>query len=153
MPTPPGTDESPNNKVYERLANSSKTERAEIVLRLVEEHPQGRLDLPARDGLQAVLDAVDLSGPALEGRQGQVPASAPWWDATRHAARLRRADLRGAGLSLANLQAAGLAESDLRQARLRGANLQKARLEEANLEGADLAGADLQGAQLGAIEL
>ena len=127
-------------QAYERLATASPIERAELVLRLIEEHPQGRLELPVRGGLQGVLDGIDLSRPALEGRQGQTPPSAPWWDAERRGAGLRRADLRGAGLSLANLQAADLAESDLRQALLRGANLQGARLEEANLRGADLRG-------------
>jgi uncharacterized protein YjbI with pentapeptide repeats len=139
--------------VYERLATTNQAERAEVVLRLIEGHPQGRLELPARDGLQAVLDGIDLTRATMESRQGQAPAGAPWWDAERHGVGLRRADLRGAGLSLANLQAADLAESDLRQARLRGANLQGARLEEANLQGADLAGADLRGAVLGGANL
>jgi uncharacterized protein YjbI with pentapeptide repeats len=153
----PKRDESTNyqvtGQVYERLATATQAERAEVVLRLIEGHPQGRLELPTRDGLQAVLDGLDLSQPALEGRQTPIPAGAPWWDADRRGAVLRRANLRGAGLSLANLQAADLAESDLRQARLRGANLQGARLEEANLQGADLAGADLRGAVLGGADL
>jgi uncharacterized protein YjbI with pentapeptide repeats len=140
-------------QAYERLATASPLERTELVLRLIEQHPQGRLELPARDGLQAVLDGADLSRSSLEGRMAQAPVGAPWWDAERRGAGLRRADLRGAGLSLVNLQAADLAESDLRQALLRGANLQGARLEEANLQGADLAGADLRGAVLSGSEL
>jgi uncharacterized protein YjbI with pentapeptide repeats len=140
-------------QAYERLATASPIERANLVLRLIEEHPQGRLELPVRGGLQGVLDGIDLSRPALEGRQGLAPPNARWWDAERRGASLRRADLRGAGLSLTNLQAADLAESDLRQALLRGANLQGARLEEANLQGADLAAADLRGAVLGGAEL
>jgi uncharacterized protein YjbI with pentapeptide repeats len=140
-------------QVYERLAATPPAERAEMVLRLIEEHPQARLELPARDGLAAALDGIDLSGPELESRQDQTAAGSPWWDAERRGARLRRADLRGAGLSQANLQAADLTESDLRQARLRGANLQAARLEEANLKGADLAGANLSGAVLGGADL
>jgi len=143
----------PGQEAYERLAIASPLERGELVLRLIEEHPQGRLELPVRGGLQGILDGIDLSRPALEGRQGQAPPNAPWWDAERRGASLRRADLRGAGLSLANLQAADLAEADLRQALLRGANLQGARLEEANLQGADLAGADLRGAVLGGADL
>jgi uncharacterized protein YjbI with pentapeptide repeats len=140
-------------QLYERLAAATQSERAEVVLRLIEGHPQGRLELPTHDGLHAVLDGLDLSGAALESRPTLIPAGAPWWDADRRGAVLRRADLRGAGLSLANLQAADLAESDLRQARLRGANLQGARLEETNLKGADLAGADLRGAVLGGADL
>ncbi|HZY84306.1 MAG TPA: pentapeptide repeat-containing protein [Gemmataceae bacterium] len=157
MSTTPRRDESTTYHVprqaYERLAAASPVERAELVLGLIEEHPQGRLELPVRDGLQGILDGVDLSRVALEGRQGRAPAGVPWWDAERRGAGLCRADLRGAGLSLANLQAADLAEADLRQALLRGTNLQGARLEEANLQGADLAGADLRGAVLGGADL
>jgi uncharacterized protein YjbI with pentapeptide repeats len=153
----PKRDESTNyqvaGQVYEKLAAATQAEKAEVVLRLIEGHPQGRLELPTRDGLQAVLGGLDLSRQALKGRPAQIPAGAPWWDAERCGAVLRRADLRGADLSLANLQTADLAESDLRQARLRGANLQGARLEEANLQGADLAGADLRGAALGGADL
>jgi uncharacterized protein YjbI with pentapeptide repeats len=157
MSTTPARDESTNDQVtgqvFERLAATAQAEKAEVVLRLIEEHPQGRLELPAREGRRPDLDGLDLSRPALEGRQGQVLAGAPWWDAERRGAGLRRADLRGASLTLANLQAADLTESHLRQALLRGANLQGVRLEEADLAGADLAGADLQGAMLSGADL
>jgi len=124
----------------------------ELVLRLIEAHPEGRLALPVRGSVGCILDGINLSGPALESR-GQDLASAPWWDAARCGVCLRRADLRGVGLSMANLQGADLAESDLRQALLRGANLQNAHLEETNLHGTDLAGADLRGAVLGGADL
>ena len=138
---------------YEKLDAASPIERVELVLRLIEEHPQSRLELPARGASQAVLDGIDMSEPALEGQRGQAGPSALWWDAVRRGVNLRRADLRGAGLSLANLSAADLAEADLRKAVLRGANLHGARLEEAKLQGADLAGADLRGAVLGGADL
>ncbi len=150
-------DESTNfqmtGQLYERLAAATQAERAEVIIQLIEGHPQGRLELPTHDGQRAVLDGLDLSRAALEGSPTLIPADAPWWDSGRRGAVLCRADLRGAGLSLANFQGADLSESDLRQARLRGAKLQGARLEEANLKGADLAGAELRGAVLGGADL
>ena len=140
-------------RTYHDLAAASPAARAEMVLRLIEEHPGGRLELPARDGVPAALDGVDLSGPALAGLRGESPGPAPWWDAGRGAAALGHAVLRGAALTQANLQAADLGGADLRQALLRGASLQGARLEEAELQGADLAGADLRGAALGGARL
>lgn len=142
-----------NGQVYQSLADSAVLEKTELVLRLIEAHPHGRLELPSREGQPAVLDGLDLGRSTLEARRVQSAASASWWDAERRGASLCQADLRGAFLSLANLESADLAESDLRQARLRGANLQGVRLEEAKLQGADLAGADLRGALLGGADL
>ncbi|HBI43313.1 MAG TPA: hypothetical protein DDY78_10720 [Planctomycetales bacterium] len=140
-------------QTFEGLATASSAERADMVLRLIMAHPRGRLELPAREGVGAVLDGVDLSRSSLEARRGDAVAPAPWWNPERRGAMLRRADLRGVGLSLANLEAADLAEADLGQSLFRGANLQGARLEEANLQGADLAGADLRSAVLGGANL
>ena len=38
--------------------------RGEIVLGLIREHPEGRLVLPGRDGVRAMLDGIALSRPA-----------------------------------------------------------------------------------------
>ena len=140
-------------QIYKRLAGHSSSERADLMLQLIEEHPQGRLELPALGRVNAVLDGVDVSRLALESRLGEAESSTPWWNAQRQGVSLHHADLRGASLSQANLQNADLTESDLRRAVLRGANLQAARLEEANLQGADLAGADLRGAVLSGADL
>jgi uncharacterized protein YjbI with pentapeptide repeats len=141
-----------SREVYARLTNSSITDRAELVLRLIEEHPEGRLALPICDGLPAVMDGVDLSEATLQSRVRDLTA-APWWDIERCGAKLRRADLRGACLNQAKMQNADFAEADLRQAQFRGAELQKTRLEEAKLQGADLAGANLSSAVLGGADL
>jgi len=42
-------------EIYERLAEATPEEKTDIVLRLIEEHPEGRLELPARDGVRADL--------------------------------------------------------------------------------------------------
>jgi uncharacterized protein YjbI with pentapeptide repeats len=149
----PATDEhNVSKEVYETLINSLAVERRELVLRLIEEHPEGRLALPMCNTLRAALDGVDLSEATLTSR-GRDLSAAPWWDVERCGARLRSADLRGACLNQARLPNVDLAESDLRQAQLRGADLQKTRFEEAKLQEADLAGADLSSAVLGGADL
>jgi uncharacterized protein YjbI with pentapeptide repeats len=109
--------------LYRALANSDPAERAETVLRLVEEHPQGRLELPACDGLRATLDGIDLSRGRL--MSGHDPAKTScWWNEERQAVDLRRSDLRGARLRGVHLHGALLLEADLTQADLAGADLQ-----------------------------
>src|SRR5258706_6015489 len=53
---------------YERLAASSPAERTELVLQLIQSHPQGRLELPVRDGHQAILNDVALGQATLRER-------------------------------------------------------------------------------------
>ncbi|WZO95895.1 pentapeptide repeat-containing protein [Isosphaeraceae bacterium EP7] len=148
---PPDADRPPP-EVYEALAAATPAERAEIVLRLIEEHPRNRLVLPARDGKPAMLDGVDLGPEALE-RLGGRRASAPWFDPATGGAVLHNADLRGASLRKANLRRASLSGSNLEGARLGEAMLENARLDEANLKDADLAAAHLSGAILGKADL
>jgi len=145
--------------VYEELEEATPEGKRDIVLSLIEEHPDHRLELPERDGVRAILIGVDLSRVALqelvERRAGDPP---PWWAANLQGAVLWQADLRGADLSDANLQGASLIAADLQgaileHARLQGANLgltdlQGAHLIEANLQGAILIAANLQGAHL-----
>jgi uncharacterized protein YjbI with pentapeptide repeats len=132
-----GAAESPvPREVYERLAAAAPGERAEIVLGLIVAHPSGRLELPARDELHAMLDEVDLGTVAAEGRPG-----------------LARAELQGASLRKAGLQGVDLAGARLREALLGEANLRGAGLEGADLARADLAGAALVGAALGEADL
>jgi uncharacterized protein YjbI with pentapeptide repeats len=123
---------------YQALADAAPAERAQRVLRCIEEHPQGRLELPARDGLRATLDEIDLGREHFQCPGAEANASPAWWNAERQAVDLRRANLRGASLRHANLQGALLEEAILAGADLAGTNLQ----------GADLSGADLQGALL-----
>ncbi len=127
---------------YEALANATSAERAETILRLVEAHAQGRLELPAGGGRRAALDGIDLSRERLRGEHG--PGHGPrWWNAERQAVDLRHADLRGASLRHAHLHGALLEGANLAGADLAGANLQAvdlcgATLQETLLEGADL---------------
>jgi uncharacterized protein YjbI with pentapeptide repeats len=133
--------------IFERLAAATPTERVEIVLRLIEEHPQGRLELPAHDGLHAVLDEINLGADAIESRSDRL-VDVPWWDVESRGICLRSADLRGASLRGANLANACLEQANLQDVQLGQANLQAAKLDGADLRRADLAGANLVGAAL-----
>jgi uncharacterized protein YjbI with pentapeptide repeats len=133
---------------YGQLAAASPLDRTELVLQLIQAHPQGLLELPTRDGQQAVLMEVRLGRTSLQDRLGPGESS-PWWSPDTEGINLKGADLRGAHLGLADLQHADLRGADLRGAVLRGADLRGADLEGADLRRADLAGADLRGAALG----
>jgi uncharacterized protein YjbI with pentapeptide repeats len=138
--------------IYQRLATATPTERAEIVLRLIEEHPQGRLELPAHDGLHAVLDEINLGAEAIESR-GDRLVGVPWWDSELRGVCLRGADLRGASLRGAELARACLEQANLQDIQLGQANLQAAKLDGADLRHADLAGVNLAGAALHGADL
>ncbi|HEV3259549.1 MAG TPA: pentapeptide repeat-containing protein [Gemmataceae bacterium] len=108
------------------------------MVRLVELHTQGRLELPAHDGIRATLDGIDLGRERFQKLEGAGNTSPRCWNTEHQAVDLRRANLRGASLRHANLHGALLEEAILAGADLASTNLQ----------GADLAGADLQGALL-----
>jgi hypothetical protein len=67
--------------LYRELASSSPAERTAIALRLLEQHPQGRLELPACDGIRATLDGIDLSRERLKGEHGE--GNSPRWPQKR----------------------------------------------------------------------
>ena len=140
--------------VYEQLKEATPEGKRDIVLSLIEEHPDHRLELPERDGLRADLRGVDLSREALqelvERRAGPTP---PWWDDHFPGAFLPNANLQSVILWDAKLQDATLLKADLRRADLWDANLQDANLIEANLQGAKLSSANLQGAKLSSANL
>jgi uncharacterized protein YjbI with pentapeptide repeats len=142
----------PPREVYEELRAASAAQRAEIVIRLIEAHPQGMLVLPAIDGLHAVLDDIDLSPHALTSR-GIQTEGLRCWDPLGRCMNLKGADLRGASLRNADLRQANLTASDLRGAALGGANLEGTQWDGSDLRGIDLAGVDLTGASLGAADL
>jgi uncharacterized protein YjbI with pentapeptide repeats len=151
------------SEVYVQLDAAPAAARAAIVLGLIEAHPEGRLMLPARDGVGPMLDGITLARPALEPRRDETPGLPPRWNGERSGLDLRGADLRGASLRGADLHGVDLEEADLRdadlgRADLRGASLRLAdlrgsRLIGANLEGANLAGADLRAALLEGADL
>ncbi len=138
---------------FARLAQALPQERAEIVLRLIEEHPT-MLDLSSDDGAGANLRDIDLCRTTLKARLTQQGlTSAPWWNPYFEGANLQFAQLAGARLDSANLQGASLAGANLQDVQLTEANLQHAQLMGANLQHADLASAMLQGAHLDAANL
>jgi uncharacterized protein YjbI with pentapeptide repeats len=135
------TDERPESEqpriareIYELLAASTPGERTEITLRLISEHPEGRLDVPVLDDLRALLDEIDLTQ-------------------TESGFHLQGANLRGASLRKAVLRSLDLARADLRGSALGEADLHGVCLDEAKLQNADLAGANLRGASLGKADL
>ncbi len=138
---------------YEILAASTPEERSEILLRLIEAAPEGRLELPAREGSQANLDGVGLGRAALKARLARADSPPSWWDAGVRGVRLRGADLRGAKLKRADLRGADLRGADLSKADLRGARLRGADLREVAPAGADLRDAVLQDAKLQGLDL
>lgn len=142
--------------VFEWLESADPAGRTEAVLRLLEDDPEGPLDLSARGDVRAVLDGIDLGRVSLAARVAGgegAGAAPPWWDREARGVVLRGARLGGAKLSGAVLRGADLRGADLSGAVLGGADLRGARLEEADLRGADLAGADLRGAALGNADL
>ncbi|GAG31702.1 unnamed protein product [marine sediment metagenome] len=134
--------------VYESLAMMTPKGKTDTVLRLIEEHPEGRLELPERDGVRADLRKVDLSRDTLKAKLVPKLETPPWWFAYFEGARLVGARLQGANLENANLQGAIMNSANLQNANLGSANLQDAHLTLANLQGAILADTNLQGADL-----
>ena len=137
------------NKIYQDLTAATSEERTSLVLRLLEEHPEGRLQLPARDGVRAVLNEVDLSAQALQAHGARSEEVARWVSPQSRGVDLRLADLRRASLRLANLRHADLREAVLQEAVLAEADLEAALLDHADLSRADLAGVNLRGADAG----
>lgn len=123
---------------YQALADADPAQRAQHVLRLIQEHADGRLELPSRQGIRATLDEINLRRDRLIAGIEAHRQRPPWWNEERQALVLRRADLRGASLRHAELPGALLEEANLAEADLAGADLQ----------GVDLGGADLRGALL-----
>jgi uncharacterized protein YjbI with pentapeptide repeats len=151
--------------VYASLEQVAPARKTEIILRLIEAHPQGNLELPKRDGVRANLSKVDLSDNTIWRRDdlkinlqqanlqeanlaGVKLQHADLSGANFQHADLTGADLRNADLRYTDLRNADLAGADLRNARLFGADLQNAGLRSTSLQNASLRSADLQNADL-----
>jgi uncharacterized protein YjbI with pentapeptide repeats len=147
--------------VYGELDAASPEVRREMVMGLIREHPEGRLVLPGRDGVRAMLDGIALSQPVPGADRAPEPdqrrsgrrSGLNLRGADLRAASLREADLRGVDLEEADLREADLDGADLRGAMLRHAHLSRSRLVRAKLAGANLAGAELCGALLDGADL
>jgi len=146
-------------EVYERLKKATPEERTDIVLGLIEDHPEHKLVLPERNGQRAILGKVDLSRDTLEKKRNQSQVEKPvWWSIDNSGAQLEGANFQGAFLASANFQGANLvhanfqsadlADSNFQDAILWMANFQNAVTKNVNLNGANLWKADLQGANL-----
>jgi uncharacterized protein YjbI with pentapeptide repeats len=136
-------------EIYEQLETATPGEKADIVLWLIEEHPDHRLILPDRGDFYADLQGINLNRETLEKRGEQSGNEKPiWWDASHQGANLQYANLQGADLEYANLQGAFLIGANLQDAILRLANLEDVEFFRANLQGVDFTEGKLQGAHL-----
>jgi hypothetical protein len=147
-------DEEIWREFYDTLEEVSPEERTKIVLSLIEDHPEGTLVLPERNGVKAFLAHLDLSKPTLGKLRSQFEGECPsWWNDKANEPDIIEANLEGALMAFANLQGAYLLGVNLKGAYLTGADLKEtvlidAILQDANLTGADLDQAELTGADL-----
>ncbi len=134
--------------IYQALPNQDPAARRATLLRHIQEHPEQRLELPASNGLRAMLDDVDLGRDTMPSAPAEDGTPPPWWNPEHGTTDLRRADLRGASLRRANLQGVRLEQGQFGGADLAGVNFRGAILSEADFTGAMLEEANLQGASL-----
>src|SRR3990172_2472013 len=67
-------------EIFKRLEKGGPDEITDIVLGLIEEHPEHKLVLPEQDGQRAHLYHVDLSREALDKRRNRTGVEEPpWW--------------------------------------------------------------------------
>lgn len=72
LPAASTPDEAENwRDLYERLAKATPDEKTDIVVRLIEEQPEDRLELPEGDGMVADLNGPDFSRGAFEVKLAQ----------------------------------------------------------------------------------
>src|SRR5262245_58806051 len=134
--------------VYGELDAAPPEIRRDIIIGLIQEHPEGRLILPGRAGVRAMLDGIALSRPAPGVGADRAPAPDLRRNSARSGPHLRKADLRAASLRAADLRGGDLEEANLREADLDGADLRGAMLRHADLSRARLVRANLAGANL-----
>jgi hypothetical protein len=56
-------------EIYSRLKKATPEEKTDIVLQLIEKHPEGKLELPEQGGMCADLSNIDLSVDTLKGKR------------------------------------------------------------------------------------
>jgi uncharacterized protein YjbI with pentapeptide repeats len=134
-------------ETYERLEKSTPEEKTDLVLKLIEEHPEHRLELPQRDEQRANLAGLDLSRETLA-RKRIGMTTPPWWSIKYNGANLAKANLQGAILNSGNFEGANLYYAQLQNAGLFGANLKGAYLYNADFQDARLVFVNLQSTTL-----
>jgi hypothetical protein len=81
-------------EVYHLLAKATPEEKTEIMLRLIEEHPEGRLELHRCGVMRLNLSKVNLGRLTLRAKVEQSRVtSPPWWDPDKWGVNLQDADL------------------------------------------------------------
>jgi uncharacterized protein YjbI with pentapeptide repeats len=136
-------------ETFEQLQKATSEERTNIILELIEDHPEHWLVLPKRSERSAYLSNLNLSRETLERRKAESRIESPaWWSIKDNGAQLQNADLQGAILNDANLQGVNLASANLQGAHLQNVNLQDAYLHNANFKKAILLNANFQNAYL-----
>jgi len=141
--------------VYEQLHMASPEERVDIIFGLMEKHPAGKLELPAKGELRANLNEIDLSRGTIAVRYAERLArgSPPWWNADLQSVDLSGANLQGALLNNANLRGVILARANLDGILTERINLRQAHLAFAKMREAFVANADLGEASLNPVDL
>jgi uncharacterized protein YjbI with pentapeptide repeats len=139
-------------EIHMRLREATAEQKKDIVLVLISEHPEHKLELsPYADLRGADLRGMEFKGANLiHGKfEGANLEYTNFENATLSEAELQDAvlihsDLSGATLTGANLQRVNASSANFRYATLKGANLQMANLVNANLEHANLRNANLK---------
>lgn len=133
--------------IFQQLQKAEQEEKADIILRLIKQHPEHKLELPGEEGFQADLRHLDLSKASLESRYS-LDKLEPYWSKTHNGMNMIMSKLTGSKLDEANLTNSYLSSSNLRNSNLQYSNLDGVELWNANLEGAFLNGAKITRADL-----
>ena len=68
-------------ETYKLMEKATAEARADIVLRLIEEHPDHLLELPEREGYGAVLSNIDLGRNTIDKKRKEWRTDNPaWWN-------------------------------------------------------------------------
>lgn len=150
-------------RYYDKLDTADSSEKVNIVLELIEAHPEGKLELPERyqdmiirraNLRNVALSQTDVARKYTQWRAFNSTADAPpWWGAQDSSLCLREAVLSGAQMQGAKLRRADLFEAKLIRTRLEGADLRNASLIGADMQGIFLRYADLRYSNLGGANL
>jgi len=137
--------------IYSLVNRTTLEEKTDVVLFLIDDHPDHKLILPARENYPFNLNSVDLSQRTFQKKRPQAKSQGSF--SIDETPSLRKANLQGAYLRYANLRGASLEDANLKDAFLSDAVLIDAHLKNANLQGAFFKGADLRKADFSFADL
>jgi uncharacterized protein YjbI with pentapeptide repeats len=121
------------------LEEADALRRVELILEMVEGHPEGRLELPRLDDPRLNLQGLYLNKRNLHEHLDRGERIGRWWHPEGYA-QFRQADFQGADLQGADFSETDLTGADFSGVVMRGAVLRFARLETAKFVDADVSG-------------